>query len=109
MDHPMVPAAEQHEVVEPGRPAVGPVPDMVNVAAPRVAAGEPALTVPRLQRPPQRRRDGPGLPPHIEDRAVRVVLHHDRPGIARHAAGGLGRHAEPVGVLERGVPGDGGP
>jgi len=31
MDHPMVPAAEQHEVVEPGRPAVGPVPDMVGI------------------------------------------------------------------------------
>ncbi len=29
MDRPMVPAAEQHEVVEPGRTAVGPVPDMV--------------------------------------------------------------------------------
>ena len=109
MDRPMVPAAEQHEVVEPGRTAVGPVPDVVGVAAPRIAAGEPALAVPRQQRPPERRRDGPGLPPHIEDRAVRGVSHHDRPGIARHAAGGFRRHAEPLCVLERGVPSESGP
>ena len=31
MDRPMVPAAEQHEVVEPGRPAVGPVLDMMDI------------------------------------------------------------------------------
>ncbi len=55
MDHPMVPAAEQHEVVEPGRPAVSSVLDVMDIAAARVAARKSALPVPRQQRPPERR------------------------------------------------------
>ena len=47
----------------------------------------------------------PRLPPDVEDGAVPGVTHHDPAGVARHPARSLGRHAEPVGVLERGVSG----
>ena len=56
---PVVPPAQQHEVRERRLPAVGPVPDVVRIAAPGRAAREAALPVARGQRAAQRGRDGP--------------------------------------------------
>ena len=52
----VVPATQQHAVLEVGRPAVRPVHQVVHVAPPhgRIAAGEHAVPVAALERPPQR-------------------------------------------------------
>ena len=43
--------AQQHEIVERRRAAVGPVPQVVGIAAAVVTPGEPALAVTGNQRP----------------------------------------------------------
>ena len=92
-------------VVEPCCTAVGPVPDVMGVAAPRVAAREPALVVARLQRPPQRRGNGAGLRPTSRTEPSAACSHDHRPRVAGHPAGGLGGHPQSVGVFEGGVAG----
>src|SRR6266536_3404128 len=55
--------AKQGAVFDAGRAAVGPVPQVVDLAAGRglvAAAGEPAVLVPQDHRPPDRRRDVSG-------------------------------------------------
>src|SRR5439155_25095828 len=60
VDRAMVPATEQGEVREPGRPALRPVGDVMSLAKRDPAARETAAAVPMVQRAPQRRGDRPG-------------------------------------------------
>jgi hypothetical protein len=81
--------AQEHEVVEGGLAAIGPVDQVMTLGEPEPAAREPAAPIPNLKGPPQRRRNRAGAPPHIEDRAVFVGgdLHHSR--IAAETPGGF--------------------
>ena len=104
----MVPPAQPHQVRELRRPAVRPVFHVVRVAAPGLAAREPAAPVARFRRPPKRRRHRPRPAPHVEHRAVRPVSdHHQRrtPAAAtsprrraarRHPPARLGRSGPPA-------------
>ena len=71
VDDPVMLGAEQHQVVQGGRAALGPVPDVVGVAPAgwAAAAGERAAAVAHDQRPPQRGRDDPGAAADVEQRA----------------------------------------
>jgi hypothetical protein len=66
----MMPPAQQREIVEAGRSAISPVPNVMAVAAAGGAAGKPAVSVARQQRAPDGGRDRPGLSPHVEHGAV---------------------------------------
>ena len=80
----MMAPAQKHQILEAGRAAVDPVLDVVRVAAAGRAAREAATPVARLQRPPDRGRNGAGLAPDIEDGAVGVVTHRHQRGVAGH-------------------------
>jgi hypothetical protein len=106
VDGPVVAAAEQRQVVEPRRAPVRPVvevrasgrrgagapppgarePEVVALGVADRARREAAAAVPRLERPPERGRDGAGPPPHVEDPAVARVAHHDPRRITRQTA-----------------------
>jgi len=75
VDEMVVKAAQQHEVVETGLTAVGPVPDVVAVA--ELVAGtarEAAAAVPGLQGAPHSRRNGPRAPPDVQRLAIGVFF-----------------------------------
>ena len=82
VDCPMVPAAEEDQIVERRRPAVGPVPDVVSIDADVPASRKPALAVAGVQRPVQGRRDRPRAAADGEYLAVGAVLHPDRRRVA---------------------------
>src|SRR5690606_18414312 len=81
----VVPAAEEHEVAEPGLTAVGPVDDVMGVGEPAPAAGEPAAAVADLERAPERGRHRAGATPDVEHGAVDVVPHDHPSGVARES------------------------
>ena len=87
VDRAVVAATEQREVRERGGAAVGPVAEVVPLAEREPAAGEAAAPVPVLERPPQRRGDGPGAGADLDDLAVRGVAHHHPARVAPEAAG----------------------
>jgi hypothetical protein len=63
------------------------VADVVALADGYAAAREGAAAVPVLERAPQRRRDGAGTGPDLDDVAVGVVPHDDAAGVAGQALG----------------------
>ena len=79
----VMPATEQSQVPERGRPAVRPVTDMMPLAEPHPAAGEAAAPVPVVERAPQRRRDRPRPRPDLHEPPRLVVLHHHPARVAR--------------------------
>ena len=92
VDDPVVLGAQQHQVVQGGRAAVGPVPDVVGVAPAggSAAAGERAAAVAHDQRPPQRGRDDAGAAADVEQGTGGVDDRDLQPGVAAESAGGLG-------------------
>ena len=86
-----MPPAELHQVVESGRPAVRPVPDMVRIAPPPVPRGERAA---------QRRRDRARLPAAAEHLSGGAVGHDDPSGLARQPACRFRGDAQPAGVFQ---------
>ena len=68
MDEPVVPATEQHEVVQGRRPTVGPVDDMVGIAPAlgSVATGKAAVTIANDHRTTHRSRHGRCPPADVE-------------------------------------------
>ena len=85
-------AAEQAEIREVGGAPVGPVFEVVGVAAPRSAgaAGERAPAVAVLQRAALRVGDGPGEPPEVEGFGAGPEDDGHDPRVARQPAGGGG-------------------
>jgi hypothetical protein len=83
----MMAATDENAIVESRGTAIGPVPDMVDVAVAESAAGKAAAAVPLLERSPNRRRHGPSPPAHIEYGSVRVVRHDHAARIAGQAPG----------------------
>ena len=79
--------AEHHEVRKRGRPALGPVMDVMALAERQAAAREPAAAVAVVQRAPERRGNGPRPGADFHDPAVRVVPHHHSARVAGQAAG----------------------
>ena len=67
------------------------------------AAGKAAALVPMVERPPKRRRDGPGAGADLDDLAIRGVPHHHAARVAREALGRFRGNARTV--LEDGLPG----
>ena len=79
MDEAMMVGAEHHEVGNVRGAAASPVLDMVGVQKPGVAApGKPAGPIPGLERPSERRRDGPGPPTHGQRPSVTFEDPDDR-------------------------------
>ena len=78
----VVPAAQQHQVLQLRRAAVGPMLNVVGIATRRLAAGKAAVLVARCEGPAQCRRNRPGLAADVKDVAISVVAHHHLPGVA---------------------------
>jgi len=66
----MVPATEQRQVRERGRPAVGPVADVMTLTERTAAAREAATPVAVMEHAPERRRNGPGPGADLHDAAI---------------------------------------
>ncbi len=81
----MVPATEQRQVRERGRPAVGPVADVMTLTERTAAAREAATPVAVMEHAPERRRNGPGPGADLHDAAIRSVPHHHPARVARQA------------------------
>jgi hypothetical protein len=79
--------AEEHQVVQGGLPAIGPVDQVMGLGEPEPAPREPAAPIANLKGPSNRRRDGPGAPPHVEDRAVGAGGDLNDPGITGETPG----------------------
>ena len=79
---PVVTAAQQHQVVKGRCAPMGPVHQMVTIAAPVPASRKPTLTVAGVQRPAQGRRDGARPAADVEDLAAGAVLSSDRRRVA---------------------------
>ena len=103
MDGAVVVPAQQHEVVQGGGAAVGPVGEVVGVAHHRWpgAAGERAVPVPADQGPPQGGGDEAVRPADVEDLAVGAEGDGDDVGVARETADG-GRGQLGAVVTDRG-------
>ena len=100
---PMMPPAELHQVVEPGRPTVRPVPNVVCIAPPGRAAREAAASISRGERAAQRRRDRACLPADVQHLSGGAVGHDDPPGVARQPLRRFRGDAQPAGVLQDGL------
>ena len=68
MDQPVMAPAEQQKVAQRGRPAIGPVHDLVRVAPGlrTVASGEAAIAIPYDHGSADRGRDDRRAPPDIQ-------------------------------------------
>ena len=89
----MMPTAEQHEIRQCRRAAVGPVADVMRLAEAPVAAREATSAVAMEKRASQRRRDRARLGADVEDAPVGIVLHHDSTRVAAEALGRFGGNA----------------
>ena len=99
-------STQPHEIVEPGCAAVGPVQDVVRVAAAGGAAGKPTARVPRQQGTTNRRGNRARLPTDVEHGAIRVVMHHHHRRITRQSPGRFRGNVRPTighfeGAVER--------
>src|SRR5258705_4917668 len=83
----MMAAAEQCEIRERRRAAVGPVPDVMGLAEVTVTAREATAAVTVKQRSPQGGRDRSRLGSNLDDAPVRIVLHEHPTRVARQALG----------------------
>jgi hypothetical protein len=95
--------AQQDQILELGRPAIGPVPDVMRVALTRGAPGEAAAPVAGGQRPADGRWDGSRPAPHVEHGSARVVPHDHFRRVARQAARRFRGNALAAGILEGGL------
>src|SRR5689334_7060280 len=77
----VVPSAQQHEIRELRRPALGPVTDVMALRVTQSAAGETAASIAMLQCPAERRRNRAGPDSDLGDPTVGIVAHHDAAGI----------------------------
>src|ERR687889_2148080 len=89
VDDVVVVIAEQHQIVQGGRSAVGPVPDVMGVGPPRwsSAAGERAASVAGDQGPAQPDWDGAGGSADVQRLGVRAQPGGDDGGLAGQPAG----------------------
>ena len=101
VDGAVMPAAEECEVRERCRTAVGPVAEMVPLSEADAAAGEAAAAVPMVERPPQGRGNRPGPGPDLDQAAILVMAHNHLAGVARQAPGRFRGNARAV--LEDGL------
>ena len=99
----VVAPAKQHEVVEGSPPAVGPVRNVMSIAATVAAAREPALPVAGRQRPAEGGRHGASATADVEDLAAGSVAHRDPGGVARNAPGGLRGDVDATRFVEHGL------
>src|SRR6266566_267185 len=85
--HPMVPATEQDQVVEVGRPAVYPMHQVMSVAhrGRSLAARPPALTIASLQSPAQSARDQPLRAPDVDRHRLLAEQDPGDAAVAGHA------------------------
>ena len=81
----MVAPTEQRQVRERGRPAVGPVANVMALAEREAAAREAATFVAVVEHAPERGRNGPGTGADLFDPAIRSVPHHHPARVARQA------------------------
>ena len=94
------PTAE-NQVLQPGLPAVGPVHDVVGVAAAGVAAGELALAAIAVQQgAAQGGRDRPRPATDVKHLAVGAVAQRHEGGIAGKAARSLPAQVQTAGLLD---------
>src|SRR5438105_10371598 len=98
----MMPAAEQREVRERGRPAVGPVAEVMPLGEAPMAPREAAALIPMLEGAPQGGGNRPGPGPDLHQAALAVVAHDHPAGIAREALGRFRGNA--CAPLEDGLP-----
>ena len=103
MDRAVVPAAYEHEVRERRRAALRPVAEVMALAEREPAAGKAAPLVSVVERPPKRRRNGPGAGADLDDLAIRGVPHHHAARVARQAPGRFRGNVRAV--LEDGLAG----
>ena len=100
MHGPVMPPAKLHQVVEPGRAAVRPVPDVMRIAPPGRATWEAATPIPRGERTAERRRDRARLPTDVQHLPGHAVGHDDPPGVTRQPLRRFRGDAQPTGVLQ---------
>src|SRR5438034_5176958 len=81
----MVAPTEQRQVRERGRPAVGPVANVMALAEREAAAREAATFVAVVEHAPERGRNRPGTGADLFDPAIRSVPHHHPARVARQA------------------------
>ena len=98
-----MPPAKLHQVVEPGRAAVRPVPDVMRIAPPGRAAREAAAPIPRHERAAQRRRDRARLPADVQHLPVGAVGHDDPSGVTRQPLRRFRGDTQPAGVFQDGL------
>ena len=87
VDRAVVPAAEHGEIRQRCRAAVGPVPDVMALAKSHPTARKATAPVTMMQRPPDRRRNGPRARSDLDNPAVPAVAHHHPARVARQALG----------------------
>jgi hypothetical protein len=90
MNQPVVMSAQEDQVLQAGRAAIGPVNDVVRVGHHRRsgAVGEPAVLVASDECPPDGGRDEAAHPPDVEHLGVGSQHSGDDLGVARHASHG---------------------
>ena len=99
-------AALQHEVIETGGTAVGPVFNVMRVAPTGAAARTPAARAACQQGATNGRGNRARLALHIEHRAVAVVTHHHRRRVIGQATGRFRGNAQrAVADFERAIEG----
>jgi hypothetical protein len=80
---PVVPSTQQHQVIQTGGAAVGPMVDVMGIAPSRRAAREATAAIAGVQRTPNGWRDRPGATAGLGHLAVSVVMHHHERRVAR--------------------------
>ena len=83
----VVATTENREIRQRRWPALRPVADVMTLPDPHPATGEATAAVPMLERAPQRRRNGPGPRPDLDESALGIVTHHDARRVAGEALG----------------------
>ena len=78
-------AGTEHQVIEGGGAAVGPMRNVVGIAAARRAARETAACIARGERAADRRGNRPGPATDVQHRSVGTFPHHYDAGVARQA------------------------
>ena len=85
VDGAVVSTTQEREVGQRRGATVGPVPDVVPLSEPGVAARESTATIAMLQRPTQGGRDRARARPDLQQVALGVVAHDNPAGIAGQA------------------------
>jgi len=96
VEHAMVAAAQQDEVLELRFATMNPVAPMMSVCSAVAAAGKTATPIAFFQRSTQGVVDAAGLTAEVEDVALGVVQHDDRGCIAKDASQCAGVQGRPI-------------